>query len=149
MSAISAKEIDGYEFDWIASDADGHVALLSTAGGGYVPRQVLRDTDALDAAIQAILESAVSSGVRFAPSVAEGCENTWLMMAERGVFAFDADPYGGPYKRVAMPERPIRIEELAEAARPLVRMMALEGLRFSEIEKIDGDTLVRWDRSKP
>ncbi|MBN9681375.1 MULTISPECIES: hypothetical protein [unclassified Corallococcus] len=149
MGAISAKEIDGYEFDWLASDVDGHVALLSTAGGGYVPRDVLQDTDSVDAAINAILASAVSSGVLFAPSVAEGCENTWRMMAERGVFAFDADPYGGPYKRVAMPERPIRVEELAEAARPLVRRMSLEGLRFSKLEKLDNDVLVRRDRSKP
>ncbi|NNC18729.1 hypothetical protein HJC22_23740 [Corallococcus exiguus] len=149
MGAISAKEIDGYEFDWLASDVEGHVALLSTAGGGYVPCEVLQDTDALDAAINAILVSPVSSEVRFAPSVAEGCENTWRMMAERGVLAFDADPYGGPYKRVAMPERPIRVGELAEAARPLVRRMALEGLRFSELEKIDNDVLVRRDGPKP
>src|SRR5437899_85750 len=41
MGAKSADEILGLEFDWLASDADGHVALFSTAGGGYAPEDFL------------------------------------------------------------------------------------------------------------
>jgi hypothetical protein len=145
MSAKSAEEILGYEFDWLASDADGHVALMCTVGGGYAPREFLKDTDAHAAAIEAILASPVSSGVRFAPSIAEGFENTWEMMAERGVFAFEADPYDGPYNLVALPESPIKVEDLPEAVRPLVRGITLEGLRFSELKTIENDVLARLD----
>src|SRR5262245_52257163 len=51
VSAKSADEILGLEFDWLASDADGHVALFSTAGGGFAPDEFLSDTDAHDRAI--------------------------------------------------------------------------------------------------
>lgn len=44
----SRDEIHGLEFDWLARDADGNVALLSTAGGGYAPEEFLRDTDLHD-----------------------------------------------------------------------------------------------------
>lgn len=37
MTAKSADDILGLEFDWIASDADGHVARFSPAGGGMPP----------------------------------------------------------------------------------------------------------------
>lgn len=53
MRAKSAAEILGLEFDWLASDADGHVALFSTAGGGYTPEAFLQDTDAHDRAAPA------------------------------------------------------------------------------------------------
>jgi hypothetical protein len=33
MTSKAPEEILGLEFDWLASDADGHVALFSTAGG--------------------------------------------------------------------------------------------------------------------
>lgn len=42
-----ASDIRGYEHDWPARDADDHVALFSTAGGGYAPDEFLRDTEAL------------------------------------------------------------------------------------------------------
>ena len=141
MSAKSVQDIQGYEFDWLACDGAGHVGFFSTAGGGYVPSEVLLDTDALDAAIQAILASAVSSQVRFAPSLKEGFENTWRMMAERGVFAFDADVHGRPYQRVAAPVNPMRVEDLPEPAAKVARLIILEDLDFSRVEVIPGQVL--------
>lgn len=99
----SAEEILGLEFDWLASDADGFVALFSTAGGGYAPDEFLRDTDAYDAAIDVVLGSPASTVARFAPELPPGLKNTWRMVAERGLFAFDSDPHGGPYRMVAAP----------------------------------------------
>jgi hypothetical protein len=55
MGATRPDELHGLEFDWLACDADGWVALLSTAGSGVVPASVLQDVDAQDSAIDAIL----------------------------------------------------------------------------------------------
>lgn len=52
----SAEEILGLEYDWLASDAKGFVALFTTAGGGYAPTEFLKDTDAHDRAIDIILD---------------------------------------------------------------------------------------------
>jgi hypothetical protein len=46
--------IDGMEADWLACDADDCVALFSTAGGGYAPREFLKDIDAHGSAIEDI-----------------------------------------------------------------------------------------------
>ncbi len=51
VPATTVDDLRGLEFDWLAVDADGHVAFLSTAGGGDVPAGV--DPDAHDAAIEA------------------------------------------------------------------------------------------------
>lgn len=60
----SAEEIQGLELDWLRSDADGHVALFSTAGAGFAPAEFLRDTDAHDEAIDAVLTDDLLKEVR-------------------------------------------------------------------------------------
>ncbi|WP_437963184.1 hypothetical protein WMF04_25955 [Sorangium sp. So ce260] len=127
----SAQEILGLEFDWLASDADGFVALFSTAGGGYVPDEFLRDTDAHDAAIDVVLASPASTAARFAPQLPPGSKNTWRMVAERGLFAFDSDLYGGPYRMVAAPANPIRIVELPRLVIDVVERLKLRQVRFA------------------
>ena len=64
MTAKSADQVLGFEYDWLASDVDGHVALFSTAGGGYAPNEFLRDTAEHDAAIELIL-ALKACGFRF------------------------------------------------------------------------------------
>lgn len=128
--AKSADEILGLEFDWLASDADGYVALFSTAGGGYAPDEFLRDTDAHDAAIDAVLASPASTVARFAPELPPGLKNTWRMVAERGLFAFDSDPHGGPYRVVAAPADPIRIVDLPRGVIDIVGRLKLRQVRF-------------------
>ena len=133
MNAKSANEILGLEFDWLASDGDGHVALFSTAGVGYAPDEFLRDTGAHDAAIEAIFASAASTRARFAPQLPPGLENTWRLAAERGVFAFDSAPNGGPYRLVAAPETAIRIPGLPNPAAEVVRLLVFPALRFAAV----------------
>ncbi len=136
MSLKSPEENQGYEFDWLASDAVGHVALFSTAGGGYAPEEFLRDTEAHDAAIDAILASPVTSRVCFAPELATGLVNTWRAVAERGVFAFDSDAQGGPYRLVAVPETPRLSAELPGIATTVTDLLVLSHLRFAELSVI-------------
>lgn len=128
--AKSADEIVGLEFDWLASDADGCVALFSTAGGGYAPDEFLRDTDAHDAAVDAVLASPASTVARFAPELPPGLKNTWRMVAERGLFAFDSDPHGGPYRMVAAPADAIRVADLPRLVIDVVARLKLCQVRF-------------------
>ncbi|MDP2306306.1 MAG: hypothetical protein Q8P18_09795 [Pseudomonadota bacterium] len=149
MNAKSADDIRGLEFDWLASDADGNVALFSTAGGGYVPGEFLRDTDAHDRAVDSISGMRARTRALFAPRLAPGLPNTWLTMAERGVFAFDSDSFGGPYRLVAAPEAPVRASELPEAAAAVVGGLILEHLRFAELKEITAGDLTRRPPGAP
>lgn len=143
MAAKSADEILGREFDWLGSDAEGHVALFSTAGGGYAPQEFLRDTDAHDAAIEAILALPVSTTARFAPALPSGKKNTWRMMAERGLFAFDSDANGGPYRLVAAPQAPVRVAELPAIAAEALGGLNFSSVRFARLPTISKDLLQR------
>ncbi|HET6148599.1 MAG TPA: hypothetical protein VFH68_13780 [Polyangia bacterium] len=141
MGAKTAADIAGLEFDWLASDADGHVALFSTAGGGYAPDGFLRDTERHDVAIGAILAHPESTSARFAPELAPGLKNTWRMVAERGLFAFDADCNGGPYNLVAAPETPARLTELPMEAGRVAGAMKLPHLRFAHAAVLSEDDI--------
>ena len=139
-------DIQGFEYDWLACDAEGHVGFFSTAGAGYAPPELIEDTGAYDAAIEAIFAMPPSTRARFAPVVGAGCINTWQLMAERGVFAYDSDPTGGPYRLVSQPEHPISIDSLPIAVAAVVRRVVLGTLRFAELREVSGDGLARRDQ---
>ena len=111
----SPADIQGMEYDWLGSDLGGCIALFSTAGAGYAPTEFLRDTDAHDSAIQAVLALPATTEARFFPHVAPGLVNTWRLVAERGLYAYDCDPNGGPYRLVAAPVVPAKADTLPPA----------------------------------
>jgi hypothetical protein len=119
----SATDILGLEYDWLAVDARGRVGFFSTAGGGYAPPAMLADTDAQEAAIESILARPACTPVLFAPSLRADLKNTWLLVAERGLYAYDSSPNGGPYALIAAPEYPITVDQLdARVARVAKRV---------------------------
>lgn len=132
------KDIRGFEYDWLACDASGHVGFFSTAGGGYAPDELLEDTDAFDQAIDAILAAPATTRARFAPHVAAGHGNTWRQMAERGLYAYDSDPQGGPYRLVAAPEVAASVSGLPVQAAGVIRRVVFRDLRFVELTEVTG-----------
>ncbi|MCL2779781.1 MAG: hypothetical protein FWD73_17450 [Polyangiaceae bacterium] len=134
----SAEQIRGIEYDWLGSDENGQVGLFSTAGAGYAPTEFLRDTDAHDAAIDAILGVRASTTAKFAPSLAPNLVNTWKLVAERGLYAFDCNPNGGSYRLIALPVVPIRIDALPTT---VARVVSKIRLRF----RFDTQTVISYD----
>jgi hypothetical protein len=133
---VTPADTQGLEYDWLASDADGHVALFSTAGGGRVPDEFLRDVDLYDAAIKVILRLPTRTGARFAPTLPAGLQNDWKLMAERGLFAFDSDPNGGPYRVVSAPNEPMRLTELPEEVAAIAGRIVFDDLRFAALTEL-------------
>lgn len=125
MAAKSAEDIEGIEYDWLARDEDGHVAMFSTAGAGYAPPTFLRDTDAHDAAFDALLALPATTSAKFFPEIAPGLKNTWKLVAERGLFAFDCDPNGGPYRLVAAPTVAVHADSLPPAVSKVAARVSL------------------------
>lgn len=103
MSFRSLLEIQGFEHDWLCSDALGNVGLFTTGGGGWAPEDYLRRADVHAAAVRTLLSGPKGTTAVFAPSLGAEYENDWRGAAERGVFAFDCDANGGPYRLVAKP----------------------------------------------
>jgi hypothetical protein len=141
MGPKSPLDIEGLEYDWLATDAEDHVAFFSTAGAGYAPPAFLRDTDAHDEAIAAILALPASTTARFARELAPHLQNTWRLVAERGLYAYDCDPNGGPYRLVAAPEVPVRSAQLPSSIAALARSVAYPDVRFAQLDSILSDLL--------
>ena len=130
-TAKSLDDIAGYEYDWLACDADDHVALFTTAGAGWAPLAFLRDTDAHAAALDALLALAASTTARFAPRYGADVVNTWQLVAERGLFAYDCEPTGGPYRQVAAPVVAVQVDTLPPPVAARVRAVRIP-LRFTD-----------------
>ena len=128
---------EGLEFDWLATDERGVVALFSAAGGGYVPRQVSSVAEARDAAVAALLEAPRTTSASFAEAVAPGLENPWEGAAARGVFVYDSDFFGGLYRLVAAPLVPRVPDPLAASA----ILLRLTGVRLGDDAVLDAQAL--------
>ena len=140
---MSADDILGAEHDWLASDADNHVGLFTTAGGGYAPEEYLHNIDAHIAAIEAILALPASTTSRFAPELSDDHVNTWRLVAERGLFAFDSDVGGGPYTQVAAPRIPIPATELPAIVLEVLNPLQYHRLHFATSPSLSADSLRR------
>lgn len=139
--AKSAEDIEGLEFDWLASDATGKVALFSTGGAGFAPSAFLRDTESHDSAIRTLMSQDARTNARFAPTLDPSKTNTWRMAAERGLYAYDCDPSGGPYVLVAAPMRALGLEEVGEQVGLVASRISLR-LAFADSPSISGPELL-------
>lgn len=147
MTKKTRDEVQGYEYDWLACDQHGQVALLSTAGGGYAPQSLLTDSDAYDEAIDSILELPSRTVAKLAPEVGEGLPNTWRKAAERGLYAFDADPNGGAYRLVAIPTEPLLLAQLPSNIRGVVRQVSFELLGFDAVSELTDSQVIAAEMS--
>ena len=125
-------DVSGLEADWLACDADGHVALFSTAGSGYAPPEFLKDIEAHDTAIETIESLPASTRAAFFPELKPHLKNSWRLAAERGLFAFDSDPSGGPYKLVAAPVEPAHLSDFPEHIASLIERIRFRTIRFAD-----------------
>lgn len=137
------EEFAGLEYDWLGVDEEGHVGFFSGAGGGALPESFLRDPDSHEAAIEELLASAPTITARSLQTVSSDAQDTWRMMAERGLFAFDSDPNGGPYCLMAAPDQPTSPDSLSERARLTAQGTVLRGIRFPAVSEISNEAVLR------
>jgi len=95
----SADDLRGIDSDWLARDADDYVGPSSALqGGGYTPEGFVQNLDAHVAAHRCdscIAPDRLRRNLR--RSCVPGFTNTWRLVAERGLFAFDSDFRGADF----------------------------------------------------
>jgi hypothetical protein len=136
LTQMAASTGWGPDLDWIASDRDGHVAVLATAGLGPVPARVTRDPAGLVAVIEDV-EKIKGFEIDFEGYVREP--------ARFGAFGFD---YAGethlgqyvarhPYQRVGkIPAEPLSIDAFGAEAGNYLRDVRFGQLCFSQSSEI-------------
>jgi hypothetical protein len=132
----------GFELDWLATDLDGHVGLLSTGGQGPVPATVIDHLAELEAAVGRLESLPVLGICEGRPMTGPGDFTFWTEPCRRGIFGFDWGPVAdGPYTRLTVPVRPIDVAEIADAQlRNVIRLTRLP-LRFAQEGSINFDAL--------
>lgn len=88
-------EMEGFEFDWFATDRDGCVALFATAGSGPIPKAVLDVAEAHSA----VGDSLEVTGL--------GTTAVWHSYSRAGLYAYDWSDVQGCYVQVAEPSAPM------------------------------------------
>jgi hypothetical protein len=135
FTAMAASTGWGPDIDWLASDRDGHLAVLATAGLGAIPARVTRDPVGLVGVIEEI-ENLKGSGFEFEEFIRDP--------ARVGFFAFDyaGDKHpsryvaGRPYQRVGeVPAEPLVVTSFRAAANYL-RDVRFRELCFSQSTEI-------------
>jgi hypothetical protein len=150
---VSREAFEGFEFDWFAVDATGHVCHFSTAGSGPVPLSVLdrldaAKTDALWSLGRRLLTLPV---IGAATGHLPGRIDDWLELARRGLFSFDW-PFPSlwsryiehSYRRAATPSVPLEIVTLSPELQRLIRLVEFPGVRFGALESVRPEALCPW-----
>jgi hypothetical protein len=110
---VRESEVWGIEFDWVAVDCSGRVALFASAGSGQVPPQAV----ALDSRYEHLC---THLGIPHGP-------DTWRRAADAGLFAYDCSFNGGPYCLKDSPSTPITTDKLPLEHRRTVEAVAYCG----------------------
>lgn len=122
------SELYGIEFDWFAIDTNGEVGLFSTAGYGFVPKE-----------IYPYYEKYYELTEKFElPNL--GSSNVWKDYANYGFYVFDWKLHQGPYLKMENPNKLISRELKSEILRlPYVPVISVD---FTEITVVNVDFIV-------
>ncbi len=119
MPIIERNDVWGIEFDWFAVDEVGHLGFFASSGSGLVPIEA----QSLEAEIE---ELAAHLHIPFG-------RDSWEHAAAAGLYAYDGDINGGPYRLNGTPEVRLLSHELPEFLQPLANAIGYRG-RFGPAE---------------
>ena len=130
-------EFSNLEFDWLACDADGFVAMFSSAGFGAVPEESVPIAESLDAALDRIKALPVTGE---ATSISgRTTPDDWVATARRGLFAFDWAHMRDRYQLEGLPSTPVHIDEIPDDVISNVAKRVRIPVRFSQLSWVDWD----------
>jgi hypothetical protein len=126
----------GLEFDWLAVDRKGHVALMLSSGYGPVPLTVLDRFAEVEDAVE--LLTGQLSVIAPMPK-----HDTRLYLTsepyeavERGLYVYDWAIYHGPYRRQLVPSVAVTLGELPPPLLTVARFAPLE-VTFADAEEVE------------
>lgn len=132
---------DGTDFEWCGCDADGHIAVFTTAGLGPIPAAVLRDSELTHALLESVRSLPSRGGATMLVRLPR--PDDFVQFACRGLFAYDwqdahrTNTGSGGYELLARPHKPLHVSELPAEVQPLLRELILADVRFADNAVLD------------
>lgn len=121
---------------WLGSDRDGYLGGFITAGIGPIPLAALDLRRLVAVDVGSHLDQLFSvSNARLLVSVK--IPDSYIALAERGLFVYDWTDVQSVYEAVAVPANPIIVSSLPDDLRDVANALRFNDLVFSEGEGID------------
>jgi hypothetical protein len=130
----------GWDYAWLAVDADGHVAVFTSAGQGPIPAAVLADRERADQAEDLVFDLPERGDYELLVSLPR--PDDFIAFARRGLFAYDwwdvhrIKGHTFRYELLARPKVPVSVERMEGAVAALARRVRFEAVRFAESPSI-------------
>ena len=141
-TALFRPVVTGVEFDWVACDRDGHVALLASAGSGVVSPSVAVDGDDAEDLIGRLAALPETGRAHSKAGLAHDADGQWESLGKRGIFVYDFALGARSYQQIVTPASPTRLDGLPVALRTEVGKVRLAGAEFAVMEVLGLETLV-------
>ncbi|MFB9684938.1 hypothetical protein [Amycolatopsis plumensis] len=125
----------GIEFDWLAVDSSGALAVLTSAGYGPVPKAVSEHAEAVDAALERI-NTWPQVGDSISQPSETGDYTDWRDLAARGFYAYDWKDSSGPYVRLAVPTTPLTVDNLTDTGIMQIVVLARFTVDFASATRL-------------
>ena len=132
---------DGIDALWLASDQAGHLGAFVTGGRGPIPAQALLETYPLDTIEDQVLRLPKASDIDL--RIRDPRPDRFVALAERGFFVFDwsdvhrTEAYIDEYELIALPYRPLTLEQLPDALSDAARTIRFTKVAFVNSWRVD------------
>jgi hypothetical protein len=141
---VARRDIYGLEFDWLAIDATGAIALCASAGYGEIPLAILRHSTSVESGADVdrrlIAALPVIGGHRVEGHGPGWCEE-WRLLGARGLYVYDWRHWSGPYVRVIVPSAPLHPTRTTPDLLTLLPSIVLPELDFADSLSFSGTGL--------
>lgn len=137
MSDISSREdLYGIEWDFLAHDRDGLIAMFTTSGAGAIPPAVFGERAAVEQGVDALrcMHPRGESVDLRSQDRLSGNYSDWFECSRRGLFTYDWHLHHGPYVRVSAPTVPLGI---TDADRVIAAAATLQRVPFSFADVVE------------
>ena len=132
---------EGIDCCWLASDRDGHLGVFVTRGRGPIPAQALLETYPLESIEAQLLALPKASDIELRVRMPRS--DRLVALAERGFFVYDwsdahrTEQYVDEYELIALPYRPLALDQLPESVSDTARWVRFNAVAFATAWRID------------
>jgi len=130
---MPVRETNGYEFDWFAIDSAGCVGHFSTAGYGAFSTSI--NVELHDKISDYFKNFNVSSGYQLKAN-SKGRLDDWIHMASCGLYSYDWQHWEGPYQLIAIPMKPVKVNDLPQWLQVGCKQVVFQQLMFTTSDTI-------------
>lgn len=132
---------EGIDSCWLASDRDGQLGVFLTRGRGPIPALALLETYPLDGLEERLLALPKASDIE--RHIQMPRSDPLVAFAERGFFVYDwsdahrTESYIDEYELIALPYRPVTLDQVPEGLAEAARFMRFINVVFANAWRVD------------